>query len=232
MIILNSQNCILKLRRVSEPRWAPGSAWCCSPCRARHCPGGNSPCPPPHYSAVRCSQHTWGHHHYHVIIVIIMIITCSSPRGSSCPEPLPWLSPPGPGWAWWDGGTRSTGEQTSGENPENSASKKIFFFVRWRSDLNAVNLICSVHSERNPVQALGADHASEAVWMVRLACKETMNFPRPFNWILITRGPEDSVEDGLKTLAAPLQRVEITVLTVRLALHSVEWKTLQSAVTL
>ena len=37
--------------------------------------------------------------------------------------------------------------------------------------LNAVNLICSVHSEGDPVQALGADHASEAVGMVRLACK-------------------------------------------------------------
>ena len=34
-----------------------------------------------------------------------------------------------------------------------------------------MNLICSVHSEGDAIQALGADHASEAVGMIRLPCK-------------------------------------------------------------
>ena len=63
----------LSLRRVWVPRWAPGSSWCCSPCRGRHCPGGSSPGPPPHYSGAHCSQHTWEHHHHHHVMILVII---------------------------------------------------------------------------------------------------------------------------------------------------------------
>ena len=36
--------------------------------------------------------------------------------------------------------------------------------------LDAVDLIAGVHCEGDPIQALRADHAGEAVWVVRLAC--------------------------------------------------------------
>ena len=91
-----------------------------------------------------------------------------------------------------------------------------------------MNLIRSVHSEGDAIQALGTDNTCEAVGMIRLPCKAIiLRYFFFFSvFLFITCGPEDSVEDGLETLAAPLQGVEITRLAVRLTLNSVEWKTL------
>ena len=92
-----------------------------------------------------------------------------------------------------------------------------------------MNLIGSVHSEGDAIQALGTDNTCEAVGMIRLPCKAIIMryfFFSLLFFLFITCGSEDSVEDGLETLAAPLQGVEITRLAVRLTLNSIEWKTL------
>ena len=68
--------------------------------------------------------------------------------------------------------------------------------------INAVDLVCSVHSEGNSIQTLGADHAGETVGMIWLASSS-----------------ENSVKYWLETFAAPLQSVEIICLTQRFPIN-------------
>ena len=72
--------------------------------------------------------------------------------------------------------------------------------------LDTVDLVGRVHREGDPVQALGADHAGEAVGVVGLAS-----------------GPQYSVQNGLETFTAPFQCAEIVCLTQRLPIHGIEW---------
>lgn len=55
---------------------------------------------------------------------------------------------------------------------------------------NAMNLIRRVNSERDPIQTLPADDATETLGMVRFAC-----------------GPQNAVQDGFRAHATLFQRV-------------------------
>ena len=68
--------------------------------------------------------------------------------------------------------------------------------------INAVDLVCSIHSEGNSIQTLGADHAGETVGMIWLASSS-----------------ENSVKYWLETFAASLQSVEIICLTQRFPIN-------------
>ena len=56
--------------------------------------------------------------------------------------------------------------------------------------LNAMDVVGSVHSEGDPIQALGADHTGEAVGVVWLPC-----------------GPQDPIQDWLVALTALLKKI-------------------------
>ena len=79
--------------------------------------------------------------------------------------------------------------------------------------LNAVDVVGSVHSEGDTIQALGAHHTGEAVGMVGLAS-----------------GSQYSVQDWLEAFTALFKKVQIICLTQRLAIHSIEWQSLKSDV--
>ena len=80
---------------------------------------------------------------------------------------------------------------------------------------NAMDLICRIHSEGNPIQTFVADNTDETVWVVGLACCS-----------------QDSVQDWGEAFAAFLQGVGVVSLTEWVAIYRVEWKTLQATVAL